>query len=137
MKNDWVLERFAAVDRKDIDGFINMLTDDHRFVFGARDPVIGKGDARAVVLHFWSLIGRLRHNIWRVTESDELMFVEANVEYERLDGRVVTVPCCDVIKIRGDKLCEQRAYLDQSAVWADLSTGDHDFAESWTDKPAR
>ena len=36
MKNAWVLERFAAVDRKDIDGFIDMLSHDHQFIFG--DP---------------------------------------------------------------------------------------------------
>jgi len=125
----WVLERFRAVDRKDIDGFINMLTDDHKFVFGGRPPVIGKDDARAVVLHFWSLIGRLRHNIWRVTEAGEFIFVEANVDYERRDGKVVTVPCCDVIRTRGDKLCEQYAYLDQSPVWAEVIEGNR----TWDD----
>jgi ketosteroid isomerase-like protein len=125
----WVLERFRAVDRKDIDGFIDMLTDDHKFVFGGRPPVIGKDDARTVVLHFWSLIGRLRHNIWRVTEAGEFIFVEANVDYERLDGKVVTVPCCDVIRIRGNKLCEQYAYLDQSPVWAEVIEGNR----TWDD----
>lgn len=120
MSDHWVLERFRAVDRKDIDGFIDMLTDDHVFVFGGRPPVIGKADAREQVLIFWSLIGRLKHNIWRVTEAGELIFVEANVDYERLDGKWVTVPCCDVIRIRGDKICEQRAYLDQSPVWAEM-----------------
>jgi hypothetical protein len=73
------------------------------------------------VLLFWSMIGRLRHNIWRVNECGELIYVEANVDYERLDGRMVTVPCCDVIRIRGDKICEQRAYLDQGPVWADTA----------------
>lgn len=119
VSDHWVLERFRAVDRKDIDGFINMLTDDHVFLFGGRPPVVGKDDAREQVLIFWSMIGRLKHNIWRVTEVGELIFVEANVDYERPDGTWVTVPCCDVIRIRGDKICEQRAYLDQSAVFAD------------------
>lgn len=119
MQDHWVLERFAAVDRKDIDGFINMLTDDHRFLFGGRPAVIGKADARKQVLLFWSMIGRLRHNIWRVTvAADDLIFVEANVDYERLDGYCVTVPCCDVIRTRGKLICEQRAYLDQSPVMA-------------------
>jgi ketosteroid isomerase-like protein len=121
VQDHWVLERFAAVDRKDIDGFIDMLTDDHRFVFGGRPAVIGKADAREQVLHFWSLIGRLRHNIWRVTVgAEDLIFVEANVDYERLDGHSVTVPCCDVIRTRGHLICEQRAYLDQGPVWAEL-----------------
>jgi ketosteroid isomerase-like protein len=119
VQDHWVLRRFAAVDRKDIDGFIDMLTDDHRFVFGGRPAVIGKADARAQVLHFWSLIGRLKHNIWRVTAIDDRVYVEAEVDYERLDGHSVTVPCCDVIRIRGDKICEQRAYLDQGPVWAE------------------
>jgi ketosteroid isomerase-like protein len=120
VQNHWVLRRFAAVDAKDIDGFIDMLTDDHRFLFGGRPPAIGKAEAREQVLHFWSLIGRLRHNIWRVTvAAEDLIFVEANVDYERLDGHSVTVPCCDVIRTRGKLICEQRAYLDQSAVWAE------------------
>ncbi|MBO9375392.1 hypothetical protein GG804_01295 [Sphingomonas histidinilytica] len=119
-QDHWVLKRFAAVDAKDIDGFIDMLTEDHRFVFGGRPPVIGKADAREQVLHFWSLIGRLRHNIQRVTvAAEDLIFVEADVDYERLDGHSVTVPCCDVIRTRGTLICEQRAYLDQSPVWAD------------------
>lgn len=131
MRNPWVLERFAAVDRKDIDGFIDMLTDDHHFIFGGRPPVVGKDDARAVVLHFWSLIGRLRHNIWRVKEADDIVYVEALIEYERTDGKVVLVPCCDVIQVRDDRLCEQRAYLDQSAIWADLSQGQFAYKDRW------
>lgn len=120
MTDHWVLRRFSAVDAKDIDGFLDLLTVDHRFTFGARPPVIGKAAAREQVLHFWSLIGRLRHNIRRLTvATDELIFVEADVDYERLDGHSVTVPCCDVIRVRGKLICEQRAYLDQSAVWAE------------------
>jgi ketosteroid isomerase-like protein len=133
MENAWVLERFAAVDRKDIDGFIDMLSDDHQFIFGARPPVVGKADARAVVLHFWDMIGRLRHNIWRVREAGDIVYVEALIEYERLDGKVVLVPCCDVVRHRDGKLCEQRAYLDQTAIFADLSTGEHGYKDHWID----
>ena len=130
MADHWVLERFRAVDRKDIDGFIDMLTDDHMFVFGARPPLIGKPAAREVVLHFWTMIGRLRHNIRRLTEAGEYIFVEADVDYERLDGKVVTVPCCDVIRTRGRLLCEQRAYLDQTEVFAEVVAGDRRWADA-------
>lgn len=123
MADHWVLERFRAVDRKDIDGFLDMLTEDHRFLFGDRPPAIGKAQAREQVLHFWSLIGRLRHNVRRVTEAGDLLFVESDVDYERLDGGMVTVPCCDVLRVRDGKLCEQRAYLDQSPVWAEVAEG--------------
>jgi hypothetical protein len=132
MKNLWILDRFAAVDAKSIDGFIDMLTDDHRFHFGARPPIVGKPDARAAVLHFWSMIGRLRHNIWRVREAGDIAYVEALIEYERLDGKVVLVPCCDVMVMRGKLFCEQRAYLDQSAIFAADLTG-HVFKDKWID----
>jgi len=133
MRNAWILERFAAVDRKDIDGFINMLSDDHQFIFGARPPVIGKDDARTVVLHFWEMIGRLRHNIWRVREAGDIAYVEALIEYERLDGNVVLVPCCDIVRHRDGELVEQRAYLDQAAIFADLSSGEHVYKAHWID----
>lgn len=133
MKNAWVLERFGAVDRKDIDGFIDMLSDDHRFIFGARPPVIGKDDARMIVNHFWTMIGRLRHNIWRVREAGDIVYVEAMIEYERRDGKVVPVPCCDVVRHNGSELIEQRAYLDQTAIFADLSSSEHVFKDQWND----
>lgn len=133
MKNAWVLERFAAVDRKDIDGFIDMLSADHQFIFGARPPVVGKEDARTVVNHFWTMIGRLRHNIWRVREAGDIVTVEALIEYERLDGKVVLVPCCDVVRHNGRELVEQRAYLDQTAIFADLSGGEHPYKDRWID----
>lgn len=133
MKNAWILERFAAVDRKDIDGFIDMLSADHHFIFGARPPVIGKEDARIVVNHFWAMIGRLRHNIWRVREAGDIAYVEALIEYERLDGKVVLVPCCDVVRHNGRELIEQRAYLDQAAIFADLSGGEHPYKDRWID----
>lgn len=136
MNHPWVLDRFAAVDRKDIDGFIDMLTDDHVFIFGGRPPVVGKDDARSVVLQFWSMIGRLRHNIWRVREVGDFVTVEALIEYERLDGKVVLVPCCDVILVRDGKLCEQRAYLDQAAIFADLPDGSTAFEDAWIPDPA-
>lgn len=133
MRNAWILERFAAVDRKDINGFIDMLSEDHQFIFGARPPVIGKDDARSVVLYFWEIIGRLRHNIWRVREAGDIAYVEALIEYERLDGNVVLVPCCDVVRHCNGKLVEQRAYLDQAAIFADLSSGEHVFKDHWID----
>lgn len=133
MRNGWILERFAAVDRKDIDGFIDMLSEDHKFIFGARPPVVGKNDAREVVNYFWTLIGRLRHNIWRVREAGDIAYVEALIEYERLDGNVVLVPCCDVVRHNGSLLVEQRAYLDQTAIFADLSTGEHVYKDHWID----
>ena len=59
--------------------------------------------------------------------------IEALIEYERLDGKVVLVPCCDVVRHNGSELVEQRAYLDQTAIFADLSSGEHVYKDHWID----
>lgn len=109
--------RFQAVDRKDMDAFLEMLTDDHQFVFGGREPVLGKAAAREQVAAFWSAIASLRHNIRRIHDAKDWVIVESLVDYERLDGRVVSVPCCDTFRMSGDKIAETHAYLDQTPVW--------------------
>lgn len=110
--------RFRAVDAKDMAAFLAMLTDDHVFVFGDREPVIGKAGAQEQVAAFWSSITALHHNIQRIHRADNWIVVESVVDYERLDGRVVHVPCCDVFRTAHAKIAETHAYLDQSAVWA-------------------
>ncbi len=111
-------QRFKAVDAKDMEGFLALLTDNHSLVFGGRDPVIGKADARAQVSQFWSSIASLRHNIKHIHDTGDTIIVESLVDYERLDGKVVHVPCCDVFRMRGNKIAQTCAYLDQSPVWA-------------------
>ena len=111
--------RFRAVDQMDMDAFLVMLTDDHRFVFGGREPVVGKASARQQVGEFWSSITSLRHHIQYIHEAaDGTVIVESLVDYERLDGKVVRVPCCDVFRMRGGQIAETWAYLDQSPVRA-------------------
>lgn len=110
-------ERFKAVDSKDLSGFLDLLTDDHVLVFGNREPVYGKETAGRQVEQFWAMIGGLKHNIQSIREVGDTAFVESLIDYKRLDGRVVRVPCCDVFVMEGDKIRETRAYLDQSPLW--------------------
>ena len=112
-----IMRRFEVVDAKDIEGFLSLLTDDHRLLFGARPAVVGKSDAREQVLAFWAAIGRLKHNVREIHEAGGAVLVESVVDYERLDGRIVHVPCCDVFVMRDGLIAETRAYLDQSPVW--------------------
>ncbi|HEX7784465.1 MAG TPA: nuclear transport factor 2 family protein [Sphingobium sp.] len=126
----WVLRSFDAIDAKDIDAFLDMLTDDHRFVLGAMPVVIGKNSAREQIVQFWELIGRIRHVVKHVSMcGTALVFVESEIDYERLDGHCVTIPGCVAIKLRGDLICEQRAYFDQGALWAELPDSPVSWAE--------
>jgi hypothetical protein len=42
--------------------------------------------------------------------------VRLRVSYQLLDGRTVTLPCCNVFRMRGDLICEYRVYMDIGPV---------------------
>ena len=113
-----IKKRYASVDAKNIEEFINLLSDDHRLVFAHRAPVIGKENAREQVLEFWSMIKSVRHEITHIHDCGDTQLIEALVHYEMPDGSKHEIPCCDVMEIRSGKILEQRAYLDQSSLFA-------------------
>lgn len=117
MQDHWITKRFSVVDAKDIDGFLAMISEDHQLLFGGRPPVVGKTAAREQVLAFWAAIDSVKHNLQKIYEQDNTVIVESVVEYGRLDGKKVSVPCCDVFTIRDGLIAETRAYLDQAPVW--------------------
>jgi ketosteroid isomerase-like protein len=49
-------------------------------------------------------------NMWQV--SDDTVVCEMEVVYARHDGEVLTLPCCDTVRIRGGKVQELRIYMD-------------------------
>lgn len=115
---DLLGRRFAAVDAKDLDAFRAVHREAHHFVFGGRPPVVGLNEMSTQVEGFWAAIGGLNHHVQRVAAVGDTVYVESVIEYERLDGRVVQVPCCDVFRVEAGAIAETRAYLDQGPVWA-------------------
>ena len=50
--------------------------------------------------------------------NDLVAVVEFDVHYTRHDGYVVTLPCCNVFRIRGGLISEYRSYVDATPVYA-------------------
>ncbi len=110
-------QRFTAVDAMDLDAFVTLHSDDHQMVFGHRPAVVGLADMSTQVAEFWKSIQGLTHNLRRIAQTADRVYVESVVDYDRLDGRQVQVPVCDVFTIAGGRIAETRAYVDQSPVW--------------------
>jgi ketosteroid isomerase-like protein len=52
-------------------------------------------------------------------ESGDTVVCEMEITYTRLDGRKVTVPCCDVFRISGDEIQEMRVFVDTTPVFSE------------------
>jgi hypothetical protein len=125
-KVDIVKKMFLAGESMNVDNFVKFYTDDALYQFSNFPIVYGPEGIRKSSGSFedkGSFLGKVEgvhhhlKNIWEV-EKDTLV-VDMDVTYIWHDGKVFTLPCCDVIRLEGDKVKELRIYMDISSVLAE------------------
>lgn len=115
---DWYKKLYAEIDGMRMEGFLAGLTDDIRIAFANHPTAVGKQQVRDAIGAFWSTIKGMKHHFVKViTEGDDLA-LEARIDYTRVDGKVVTIPCTTLVKRRGDKVAEMRIYMDAAPIYA-------------------
>jgi hypothetical protein len=123
---DIVKQLFLAGEAMNVDNFVKFFTADALYQFGNAAPVHGPEGIRKSSGSFQdkgSFLGKvegLHHhikNVWEV--APDALVVEMDVTYVRHDGRVITLPCCDVIRFSGDQVAELRIHMDISPVLGD------------------
>src|SRR4051794_40683688 len=107
---------FATFDRQDVSGFAAFVADDVRVRLGNAEPVEGKPAFCEAVEAFIASVGSFRHEVLHVWSDGHALVVDFDVHYTRLDGGQVTVPCCNVLRLRGGLVCEYRSYIDATPV---------------------
>ena len=115
---DLVRGVFAALDAQDSDAVTACMTDDVRMRLGNADLVEGKANFREATAAFVASITAIRHEITSMWSVDDVVIAEMDVHYERLDGRKVTLPVCNVFRVRGGLVSDYRVYLDIGPVYA-------------------
>jgi ketosteroid isomerase-like protein len=113
---DHVRAIFRGFDAKDVSAFAAFMTDDVQLRLGNAEPVQGKAAFVGAVNGFLSSVGAFRHEIVNVW-SDALI-AEFDVHYTRLDGGQVTLPCCNVLRLRDGLVAEYRSYIDATPVYS-------------------
>jgi ketosteroid isomerase-like protein len=114
-----IMDVFATMDTGDLDGMVEHMTDDVTTQFGNQAEICGKAAFRALYTDVGQAISRLRHevlDIWHAVEDFDVWVVRLNVTYRLLDGETVTLPCCNVFRMRGDLIREYRVYMDIGPV---------------------
>jgi ketosteroid isomerase-like protein len=109
---------FAAFDAKDVSALAAFMTDDVRLRLGNAEMVTGKPAFVEAVSAFFGSVAGFRHHLVDVWSDGEALIAELDVQYTRLDGREVTVPCCNVFRLRDGAVADYRTYIDATPVYA-------------------
>jgi ketosteroid isomerase-like protein len=108
---------FAALDGGDVKGLAAMMADDVRLQLANAPESHGRERFVEAVEAFLDSVAGFRHEVIDVWRDGGTIIAELAVHYTRLDGKQVTVPCCNVFQISGDLVWAYRSYLDMTPVY--------------------
>jgi ketosteroid isomerase-like protein len=115
---DHVRRMFDTFDAQDVSGLAAFMTDDVRLRLGNAAPVQGKAAFVEAVNAFLASIRAFRHEVVTVWRDGDALIAEFDVHYTRLDGGEVSLPCCNVLRVRDGLVSEYRSYIDAAPVYA-------------------
>ena len=61
-------------------------------------------------------VARFRHVVTNVWSDREALIAELEVHYTRLDGAQLTLPVCNVFRLRDGSVADYRVYMDIARV---------------------
>jgi ketosteroid isomerase-like protein len=108
---------FAAFDAKDVAALAELMTDDVRLQIGNADIVNGKAEFVEALSAFFISVASFRHTVTNVWSDVDAVIAELKVHYTRLDGTELTLPCCNVFRLRGGAVADYRVYMDITPVY--------------------
>jgi len=109
----------GAVDAADHAVIAALTSADVHFRFGNSEPTDTQGELLAAAGSFRGAIADLRHtiiNLWEV--DDDTVVATMDVYYRRFDGVELTLPCCNVFRVRGGVVDQYLIYMDVNPVIA-------------------
>jgi ketosteroid isomerase-like protein len=116
---DWLRDYYDNIDGMRLDDFVESHTDDVVVKFGNNPPAEGKEQVREAIGQFWTMISGLEHTFVNVHEAGDTTVLEADIDYTRQDGQVVTVPCASILdRAQDGKVRQLRIYVDLAPVFA-------------------
>lgn len=116
---DVVQTLIRAVDAADQNAIADLTANDVHFRFGNADPTATQSELLATAQSFCDAIADLRHTIldlWEV--GDGIVVALMDVYYRRLDGRELTLPCCNIFRVHNALVDDYRIYMDVNPVLA-------------------
>jgi ketosteroid isomerase-like protein len=114
----WIVELFQKIDRKDAEGFAAFVAPDGTFTYANNPPVKGRAEIARSVSGFFGAIRGLRHDLQSVQTVRNGLVIEGRVTYDRHDGTQVSYPFCNVFELEGGLVKRYAIYVDASTLFA-------------------
>ncbi len=112
-----VLTLFSRGESFDVPGFAALFTNTPVYAFGNYEICLDRPAIEKSAAAFFAQINAVYHDIKMLWESGDCVFVEMDVSYWRkADNSLITLPCCDIFRVEGDKFSELRIFMDVSPV---------------------
>jgi ketosteroid isomerase-like protein len=118
--SDQLANVFRAFDAQDVPTLVASVTEDVQLRLGNAPMTQGRSAFIDAVNAFHSSVAGVHHEILDVYSDGDVAVVEFAVHYTRLDGKSVTLPCCNVFRIRDGLISAYRSYMDATPAYADL-----------------
>jgi ketosteroid isomerase-like protein len=116
--SDQIRTMFATFDAKDVPALAAFMTDDVCLRLGNAEPVEGRSAFLEAVNAFLASVAGFRHQVLNVWSDGDALIAEFDVHYTRLVGGEVTLPCCNVFRLRDGLVAEYRSYIDATPVYS-------------------
>ncbi len=116
---DMLKQMFNVFESMNMDEIVKYFTEDVRYRFGNAEPTIGIQDllesAKTTHLEHVKAISFDIKDFW---EQTDVVIVELEITYSLDNGKVLTLPCTDILRMEGDLIRDIRAYMDISPMFA-------------------
>lgn len=112
---------FVALDRADVHTVRSYLHDDVVVTLSNQQPIRGSAAFAELYQQVTATLAGVRHEIhdvWSVGEDPAVWIARMTVHYTRLDGKTVSLPCCNVFRFAGGFVADYQVFMDMTPVFA-------------------
>jgi ketosteroid isomerase-like protein len=104
---------------KAADEYVTFLTEDARFRLGNPEPLVGREAIQDSLVAFCQQVKGIYHDVKQMWEPEEnVVLLNLEVTYNRLDGTAVTLPVMDFFRFQGDLIQELQIFMDINPLFA-------------------
>ncbi len=114
---DWVSQLFAAIDAKDVEGFLAFLAPAARFRYGSGPAAVGHAQIGEAARAFFATLDHIEHHLDFTARIADRIIVEGRVVYHLPDSRVIELPFANIMRTGESGLIEDyRIYIDPTPL---------------------